>query len=421
MIENIKNLIDNKKVLILGYGREGKSTYNLLKKIGTYQELAIADQKEITDIVEKVIFGDDYLECLDNYDIVIKSPGVALPQDVSAYKCRITSQIELFVTEYREKIIGITGTKGKSTTSSLLYHILKKNNIKTLFAGNIGKPVFDIIDEIEEDTTIVIELSVHQLEYLKVSPHQALFLNIYEDHLERYNTLENYRNIKENIYRYQKADDFLYCLEEYKPTNISSNIKVINNKLPFADFKEIGFKGLQGKHNLVNISFVYEVARKYNISDESFIKALITYVGLPHRLEYIGTKSKVDYYDDSISTTVESTINAMESIENAKIILLGGMDRGIDYTKLITYLKTKDLDYIITMYDSGKRIYQLLEEAKVPNIKYIETLEKTVSFVLENAKENTACILSPASASYGYFKDFEERGDKYKMYIFDKR
>ncbi len=422
MINRITSLIENKKVLILGFGLEGKSTYNYLKNIGTYQSLTIADQNEVLGIEEEVIFGTDYLNYLEQFDIVIKSPGVALPNDKSEYKCVITSQIELFISEYREQIIGITGTKGKSTTSSLLYHVLKTAGVKILFAGNIGVPVLDIINEIEEDTTIVIELSVHQLEYLQVSPKRSLFLNIYEDHLERYKTIENYRNIKENIYRYQSLNDTVYCLEEYRPQNKNGQIKIINKEnLPFKTFAEIEVKRLQGNHNLSNCAFVYEVAKEFNITDELFIKGVQTYQGLPHRLEYIGTKNGVDYYDDSISTTVESTINALESIENAKTILLGGMERGIDYTNLVEYLKTKKLDHIILMYDSGQRIYNLLKERNVENTIYIETLEEATKYVLENAQENTACLLSPASASYGYFKNFEERGDKYKMYIFDKR
>ena len=199
----LKELILNKKILILGFGREGRSTLREIMSLGGFSSISVADKNDVSDIVPNdipVIFGDTYLDIIDEYDVVFKSPGIVLKRPADEYKALIVGEMDVFVKAYGDRIIGVTGTKGKSTTSSLIAHILKENGKNVLFAGNIGIPVFDIADKVTKDSVIVIEMSCHQLEYIRYSPHVAVLLNIYEDHLDHYGTREKYALAKKHIY-----------------------------------------------------------------------------------------------------------------------------------------------------------------------------------------------------------------------------
>lgn len=427
MKETIRNLVKDKKVLILGFGREGQSSFRMVSAVGGYSCLDIADANAVSSDLtssHQVITGTKYLDCLNDYDVVFKSPGIVLPKDIKEYNCRITCQADLFLEVYGAQTIGITGTKGKSTTSSLLYHILKECGKDVLFGGNIGIPIFDITDQIHPRTIIVFELSCHQLEYAKFAPSKAILLNLYEDHLDHYGTVEKYWNAKKNIYRNQGYCDFLFCNPEFLPASgdcKATVIKVKSQDLPFNSFEEIPGVTLRGTHNLFNTAFVYDVCRRYDISDEDFKAALATFKTLAHRLQFIGKLDDIDYYDDSISTTVESAISAVKAISNAGTLLLGGMDRGIDYDPLVEFLPTTNLEHVILMYDSGKVILEKLQATASPEfmkkVHYIEDLADACAFAKANASRGTAVILSPASASYGVFKNFEQRGDFFKEQI----
>lgn len=293
-----------------------------------------------------------------------------------------------------------------------------------LFGGNIGLPIFDITDQIHPRTIVVFELSCHQLEYAHYAPSKAILLNLYEDHLDHYGTVEKYWHAKENIYRNQSISDTLFCNPEFLPAPgqcKATVVKVKSGDLPFASFDELEGVTLRGTHNLFNTAFVYDVCKRYNISDDDFIRALSTFKTLAHRLQFIGSLDGVDYYDDSISTTVESAISAIKAIPNAGTILLGGMDRGIDYDPLVEFLQTRTLENIILMYDSGKVILDKLTAVASPefmsHVHYIEELKDACQFSKEHASKGTAVILSPAAASYGHFKNFEQRGDFFKEQI----
>ena len=420
----LSDLIKDKRVLLLGFGKEGQATYKLLGEIGGYSRLDIADMKHIDGVDEKtaVFSGENYMSVIDDYDVAFKSPGIVLPKERAEYRCMITSQTEIFLQVYGRQTIGITGTKGKSTVSSLLYHVLHENNVPCFLVGNIGKPVFEIADMIERDTTIVFEISCHQLEWCKYSPSLAVLLNIYEDHLDHYGTRENYAKAKKNIYLNQYPLDTLYCTEEFKPSRDEAKARIIvadKEILPFKSFNDINGVKLRGTHNMVNCSFVYNIAKSYGITDEQFITSLKSFAPLRHRLELIGSKDGIDYFDDSISTTVESTISAIESIDNAYTVLIGGMDRGIDYTKLVDYLLQNNGLNIILMYQSGKRILEMLNNAGYSGkVSYCDDLHAALHSAQQTTPAGGACILSPAAASYGYFKNFEERGDVFKSIVF---
>lgn len=424
----LSTLIENKKVLILGFGREGRSTLREIQNAGGFKTLAVSDMKDIEDFLGEgvtKITGEGYLDCIDDFDVVFKSPGVVLKKDASLYSATITSEMDVFLEAYRNQVIGITGTKGKSTTSSMIAHVLKENRDNVLFAGNIGIPVFDIAEDVNENSVIVLEMSCHQLEYIKISPKYSVLLNIYEDHLDHYGTREKYAKAKKNIYQFQGPQDFLFTTEETlkECENIPSKVVLAaKENAPLKSFAEVGSM-LKGEHNILNATIAFEVLKQFSIDKEAFLLALKSFKGLAHRLSFIGSKDGIDYYDDSISTTVQSSISAIESIENAGTILLGGMERNLVYDELIDYLVGSKLDRIVFMYSSGKRMYDMYKAATVncddaPECYYALDLNEAVKNAVAYAKEGSAIILSPAAASYDHFKNFEERGDIFKSLVF---
>ncbi|MDE6036412.1 MAG: UDP-N-acetylmuramoyl-L-alanine--D-glutamate ligase, partial [Ruminococcus sp.] len=400
-VEYLKNYTENKSVCILGYGREGKSTYRMIEKYCNPESVTIADLNPVNNTPEnvKIITGSDYQKTLDNFDMVFKSPGIVLEKQPSELKCEITSETQVFFTVYREQIIGITGTKGKSTVSSLIYHILKESGKDTYLVGNIGVPVFDIAEDVKEHTIIVCELSCHQLEYMTVSPETAVFLNLYEEHLDHYKTMENYHNAKKNIYLHQEEYDCLlinsdieyeftgaydYTISAENPTAdiyVYSGIDKIHVNSAIIPTNNIK---LLGVHNHYNIAVAYFVTSFY-VEQEDFEKALCTFNPLAHRLEYVATVDGVRYYDDSISTACATAIEALKSVPNAKTILIGGMDRGIDYTSLIEFLNTCDVN-VICMETSGKRIYGTIRSMDFNNparVYYVQHLDEAVELAYE--------------------------------------
>ncbi|MDE7138497.1 MAG: UDP-N-acetylmuramoyl-L-alanine--D-glutamate ligase, partial [Ruminococcus sp.] len=386
--EYLKKYTENKSVCILGFGREGKSTYRLLDKYCSPKSVAISDLNPVDRATNSlpenvgIITGENYQDCLDDFDIVFKSPGIVLKKSPSDLKCEITSETQVFFTVFREQIIGITGTKGKSTVSSLIYHILKESGKETYLVGNIGVPVFDIAEDVKKETVIVCELSCHQLEYMTVSPTTAVFLNLYEEHLDHYGTMENYYNAKRNIYLHQKENDRLLINSDIAPENDNQYIYTISAENPSADIyvhdsiviKEEDYEAykipvdkirLLGIHNHYNIAVAYFITSFY-VEQEDFEKALCTFNPLAHRLEYVDTVDGVRYYDDSISTACATAVEALKSVPNAKTILIGGMDRGINYTTLVDFLNTCDVN-IVCMETSGKRIFDMIHNMDFNN------------------------------------------------------
>lgn len=429
LVKKLAELIRDKSVLILGFGREGKADLMAVKAAGTYKSLAIADKREVAEselsgTVASLICGDDYQKSLDDYDIVLKSPGVVLEKDFSEYKCTITSETELFLDVYGEQTIGITGTKGKSTTTTLIYHILTENRKKAVLLGNIGIPAFERLTEIEDDTIIVFELSCHQLEHCNRSPHFAVYLNLYPEHLDHYGTFEKYKAAKENIYKHQGYDDFLYCGELVAPE--VGECKSGVTEIFYDDLIDIsGHEDeypLKGRHNLFNMTVAETVCRDLGISEEDCLADMKTYKPLPHRLEYCGTFGGIRFYDDSISTIPEACIEALKTVKDVDTVLIGGMDRGIDYTGLIDFLAGFDIPHIILMEATGERIYKEMKE-KVPaivdsgRVMLVEHLAEAVAEGKKLTRADHALIMSPAAASYGIFKNFEERGDAFKKLI----
>lgn len=387
--------LNGKRILIWGYGREGKSTEAFLKRECPDAEVDIFEGKREEIDEEK-------------YDYIVKSPGIVMFEDNDKF----ISQTEIFLREFRDQVIGVTGTKGKSTTSSMLYKVLSEcTDKKVLLVGNIGKPCLDYYEEITTDTIVVFEMSCHQLMHGKVSPHVAVFLNLYEEHLDYYGTVERYFEAKSHITAYQEEGDFVF-LGENVPKIATKAQKNVIGKDDLYD----GKLGILGKHNLYNARFVYEIAVKiYGCEGSAVRKSLEGFEALPHRLKFVGERGGIRFYDDSISTIPEAAISAADSIPDIQTLLIGGMDRGINYGILVDFIqKRKDLKFIC-MYASGKRIFD--EAGERENCFYVEDLKGAVELSKKITKPGKACVLSPAAASYGYFKNFEERGDVFCEYV----
>ena len=385
---------DGKNILIWGFGREGQSTKHFLTRCCKPAKVEVFEGKR--DGIDE-----------DAFDYIIKSPGIVMEEDHPKY----TSQTEIFLAAYRDQVIGVTGTKGKSTTSTMLYHVLSHcTDKKVILLGNIGEPCLDYFDEVDENTVIVFEMSCHQLAHASTSPHVAVFLNLYEEHLDYYKTFEKYFAAKSNVTKYQKPGDFFFVGENVPEIETAACKKVLR----FADTPEYQLKVL-GKHNHYNANVAFLIATQcYGADPEKVKESLAAFDGLAHRLQFVGEKDGIRFYDDSISTIPNATIQALGAIPEAKTVLIGGMDRGINYDVLIAFIREHSEYLYIFSYDSGKRIY---DQVSGPgNCIYIPTLEEAVKKAKEITPKGCAVVLSPASASYGYFKNFEQRGEMFQAY-----
>ncbi len=431
MKDKLKTFFEGKKVLILGFGREGKSTLELIKDFDC--EIGISDQNlNITDDIKiyKLFNGENYLDAIKEYDIVMKTPGIALLDKLSEdEKKKITGQTDLFLRFCPNITVGVTGTKGKSTTSSLIAHILNYCGKKAVLIGNIGIPPLSVVDTLEQDTIVVMEMSCHQLEYVKASPKTAVLLNVYEEHLDHYVDFNSYKAAKENIYRYQTDNDLLIYNKAMQSNEIASlPLKKITASMDekadiYVEDKDIYIEGqkisyeklstkLEGKHNLYNIAIALCAAVHQGCDLQKAVESVSSFNGLEHRMEFVRVVNGVKYINDSISTIPLATINAVNTF-NADTVIIGGMDRGINYDILVDFLNKGNVENIICLPDSGYRIADMLNTKA--NVYRVKDMEEAVATAYNAAKH--CCVLSPAAASYGFYKNFEERGKHFKELV----
>ncbi len=439
LLKVLHQMIDGKKVLLLGFGREGRALYRRITEVGGYQALGISDANPLSDAPEGVSLhiGADYQAAMADYDIVFKSPGIVLKPEYQPEKlpCRVTSLTELFLTAYRDQCIGITGTKGKSTTSSLLYHVLHEAGVPSVLGGNIGIPTAELYEQITPETVIVMEIGVHQLEYNHVSPKTAVFLNLYEEHLDHYGTFEYYAYCKENIYRNQRPGDLLICGEPSLPAEGDCQADVLrlakndtNADVSLLDGNTMFYRGetceipadiaLTGEHNRYNCAVVYALAKRLGLPDSQITDGIRSFQPLPHRLSPIGTYHGIRWVDDSISTACETCIQALNSLPDTDTVLIGGMDRGINYTQLLDYLADSPVPHIILMSDSGRRIRTEAEtypESLRSRMQYAEDLPEAVALAKQITEKGRICLMSPAAASYNVYQNFEKRGEHFRQ------
>ena len=424
MIESICRRLSGKRILIAGFGREGKSTLRFLQNYMPEAIVGIADKNEsaFQDLDKErynLYFGDEYLKASSDYDVVIKTPGISV-KDIDIDFSKITSQTDLFLEAFHNQVIGITGTKGKSTTSTLIYHLIKESGNDAILAGNIGIPILDCVNDINERTIIVYELSAHQLQFINRSPHVGILLNVFEEHLDHFGTFEKYKDAKANVLRYMSDDDVAVVNNDlYKAVSSqSSAVSVDFENYSFDDYN-INWEDipLLGEHNKMNIKAALCACKSYGLSIEDLIPHLYTFKSLEHRQEYVGIFKGVKFYNDSISTIPQATIAALKTIKNVNFLLLGGFDRGIDYEPLVTYLKENPLPYILITGQAGQTIKDKLQTAEYKgNILEYTDMESAFVMMEKYAKSGDVCLLSPAAASYDRYKNFEERGRIFKEF-----
>ena len=425
-VNTIFKRLRGKRILILGFGREGRSSLAFLKKYLPHAIVGIADKNEsafkdlninpdnpATPNNPRIYFGDNYFDAVNDYDIVLKTPGISL-KDTDIDLSKITSQTDLFLEEFHNQVIGITGTKGKSTTSSLIYHLLKESGKDAILAGNIGIPIFDIIDQITNKSIIVFELSAHQLQFIHRSPHIGILLNVFEEHLDHFGTFEAYRNAKLNIIKKMGEKDWAVTNDEFSYE--ADNMMIHSLNYHYYDF---GVKWddipLKGEHNRLNVKASLCAIYAFGVPVDEVIPHLYTFKPLEHRQELVGTFNGVTFYNDSISTIPQATIAALQTIKDVSFLLLGGFDREIDYTPLIEYLKKNPIKHILYTGKAGKRMFEMLQSAGYQgDIKNFKDLNEAFEIIKSLSKPGDVCLLSPAAASYDQYKNFEERGRMFK-------
>jgi UDP-N-acetylmuramoyl-L-alanine---L-glutamate ligase len=454
MKEFLNSRIKGKQFMILGMGAEGKSTYRLLRQLFPEQIFTLADRRNdlandlaLKHAATKFQLGSAYLDNLDSFDLIIKSPGISLSQlPVNVPPEKLTSQTALFLEMFRDRTIGITGTKGKSTTASLIHHLLIAAGKDALLIGNIGVPPFDVLDRIKDETLIVFELSSHQLEGVKVSPHIAVLLNIYQEHLDHYASYRDYQMAKYNIARWQKPGDFfIYHFNDVEIPALINEMMPVSKLLPFAlnaapgvqtfitegeVFAKTqgalemicnlnGLNFLHGNHNLLNLLAALSACHAAGVESKYFCSALESFRGLPHRMEFVGEFGEIRFYNDSIATIPEAVIYALETIGDVDTLILGGFDRGIDYSGLTSYLGKTTARNLFFTGNAGKRLKNELESgfSQQHTYKWFDDFDEMIAAAITSTAKGRSCLLSPAAASYDKFMNFEHRGNRFKEII----
>ena len=443
MIEKIINILRDKNIAILGFGREGKTSYQFIKKYLPESKITIIDSVDYSsdDLVKEdtnvsFVFGEKYLDYLNDYDLILKTPGISL-LGVEYDSSKITSQIELLLETHRDKVIGITGTKGKSTTTTLAYTILKENGYKAVLVGNIGTPAFSMLDEVDDDTYFVIEMSSHQLETLRLSPHIGVILNLFQDHLDHTGSIEAYHEAKMNMFRFQEENDYAIYYKDNETLNNrvnNSDIKSTKITVSTSDIGDIYLKdndvyyngevvfnrdlkrNILGDHNFINIMVCFVIGKLFNINDSDILKSISNLKPLQYRMENLGEFEGVYYYVDTLATIPEATLATISAIKNIDTLIFGGLDRGISYEGFADKLKLTGINNFICMPKTG---YDIGKELPDDKTYYAEDLKTAVEIAKKVTAKGKVCILSPAAASYEYFKNYAEKGDKYKEYIFN--
>jgi len=452
----------DQKILILGGGREGLSTYKFLRAAFPQMLLTIADRDPTLterepwdeifrhDAMIQQVCGPHYLHALIRFQVVFKTPGLPLTtpqvQEAAAAGVTITSNMEWFFRLARGTIIGITGTKGKSTTSSLIAHVLQAGSIPTFLLGNIGTAPLSYVTQTSPKSVTVMEMSAHQLQELRTSPHIAVVQNITSEHLDYYPSTAAYVEAKTSIVRYQKKSDLIIYCDEFPNSRyfasltpgsrLTYGVKNGSDRTAFVRARAIYYHDAQkdrdesivnlrlvkllGRHNYYNIMPAVIIGKHFGLTNEQISTAIYSFTPLRHRLEYVCTVNHTNYYNDSLSTTPEATIAAIQAFASTPIFLIaGGYERHQDFTALAAAILSTSVTGVATLPVTGQRIQRVVHELAAkknltpPAFFPCETLEQAVQTAHEHTTPGSTVLLSPASASFGQFKDYAQRGDQF--------
>lgn len=444
--------LGEKDIVIVGFGREGQSTYRFIRSFYPDKPLAIADQNNVSldDPNTTTYTGVEYLNSLMQYDTVFKSPGISdsLPQIKEAKDkgIEVTSQTRLFFAICEGKIVGITGTKGKSTTTSLVHHMLTESGLPAVLLGNIGKPCLDYLgDDFGKENYFCFELSSYQLSDLDKSPHIGVFLNVFREHLDYHGSEKAYFEAKSNITSHQSQSDFFVYNADFSAVaqlaqetkaralgfsleqDSKADVHLNNGNLVYlADGKEekiVAVKDIPliGKHNLNNVMAAILVAKALNIPTTKIAEAISTFMPLEHRLQLIAKKEGVEFIDDAVATIPEATIAAIRALKGrVGSVILGGTDRGPDFESLARELLQEKVSAVALFPDTGKRIWDAIEKlssSEVPEHIFVEGMQEAVDFCYKNTPKGKVCLLSTASPSYSVFANYEDKANHFRQAI----
>jgi UDP-N-acetylmuramoyl-L-alanine---L-glutamate ligase len=417
--------LKGKRVAILGFGREGKSVANALKRLGIVCDITVRDSSPDarTDGL-LLISGPKYLEGLEAYDVVVKSPGIPPHPAIANVGPKLTTATNLFfdsVEDSGASIVGISGSKGKSTTTSLIHAMLLAGGKDAHLVGNIGVPALDHLEKAKKGAIFVHELSSYQLMDMRASPRIAVVTAFFPEHLDYHGSLSSYLDAKKNLTRFQTSDDCVFFSKEsHGAAEIAKEGS--GRKIPYGAEDaavELAKTKLIGHHNEVNLGGATLCATYLGVSKKDCAKAAKAFIPLRHRLEPVGTHHGIDWVDDAISTTPESAVAALDALgDKVATMILGWQDRGYDFTRLAERIKDSELRAAIFFPGSGRRIEEALKAADA-RIEYAhaESMEEAVEKAIRLTPRGKTCLLSTASPSYGMFRNFEEKGEVFQRCV----
>ncbi len=443
LAQHLEKQFADKKILILGLAREGLSTYHYLHHLFPNLVITLMDQAEhIEGLATNQLFQNTtlllgpatYLKNLDRFDLIFKTPSLpireAALQTFLENGGEVTTQSDQFLQVYRQQTVGVTGTKGKSTTSAVIAHILNTVKKQAILAGNIGIPLFDIDSELTPKTTVVVEMSSYQLETVHASPHWAIWINLFSEHLNYHGSFANYAAAKQKITQFQLPTDFLIYNQGFPVINeqIQSSSAI---KIPFQQFHDLQevesavqakiASSLSEVFLTADFPAILQLMKLFDIDLKMVISALTTFTNLPHRLETITSRRGPIFIDDTLATIPEATVAAIHAFPHIQIIILGGYDRGIEYDLVVREVVKAKVPVIIFFRPSGEKMNQILEKnftfAKRPRVFFATDMQSAVKLSYENASTNQVVLLSPASPSYGQFKDYQDKSAQFRDWI----
>jgi UDP-N-acetylmuramoylalanine--D-glutamate ligase len=428
------------KIAILGFGVEGQTAFRYWNTDGNV--ITICDGNNKVAIPEGINskLGADYLSGLEDFDLIVRSPGLYPGDIVSANSPEIlnkvtTSTNEFFKVSPTKNIIGVTGTKGKGTTSTLITRLLEASGHKVHLGGNIGKSALELLnDQINPEDWVVLELSSFQLIDLKYSPHIAVCLMIVPEHLNWHKDMDEYIKAKSNIFAHQQSSDIaIYYAENKYSTDLSdasSGQKIPYSIEPGAFVRDENFVidnqticnvadiKLLGEHNWQNVCASLTAYWQIDKNIDVARTVITTFKGLEHRLEPVREIDSVKYYNDSFASVPDATIAAILAIPGLKVLIIGGFDRQLDLTNLATTVKKNEttIEKVLLLGQSSERLAEAFTKVEFNDfqISHADSMKKVVELAKSIAKPGEAVILSPGFPSFDMFKNFEDRGNQYK-------
>jgi UDP-N-acetylmuramoylalanine--D-glutamate ligase len=426
------------KIAIVGFDTEGRSSYDYFAAQG--HEITVCDQNPAVEVPAGAgaALGDGYLNDLDRFDLVVRTAGIPpakILADNPQVATKLTSQInEFFRASPTRNIIGVTGTKGKGTTSTLLTRMLEAAGKHVFLGGNIGVPPLSFMPKLREDSWVVLELSSFQLSDLQYSPRIGICLMVVPEHLNWHADMDDYIAAKSRMFALQNESDIAISLagNEISKTIASSGngrqipyfaapgayVEAGSIRIDDQIICEITDLKLIGPHNLQNACAALTAAWQVGPDPKAYAKALKHFSGLEHRLELVRTVGGVQYYDDSFGTTPETAAVAVQSFKEPKIIILGGSDKGADFAVLAQAIKDNNVRRAIIIGATGPRIIAALETAGFTDMSLGgNSLESAVQMAHEAAQPGDVVLLSTACASFDMFKNYKDRGDQFKRLV----